>query len=105
MTCDPLIQELSQEYARWCQKKRPATPQFRAELLAIAREQRSEGYDAYARADGQPLTAEDRLHIRRARRGGYQAGRAYLLTVENEIEAKFWQLLAEFGIYPEGGKQ
>ena len=101
-----LIEDADRHYYYWTkQKKRPALPETRAALLQLAREQRQRDYADYTREDGLPLTAEDRLHIRHAQREGYLAGRAYIIEMENEIERRFWQMLAGWGLYPEGGRQ
>lgn len=94
---------IAQEYRQWCQKKRPATPAFRAELLRSARDNRD--YSTFARKDGLPLTPEDRRHIRLVNLQGHREYRAVLLRADEEAEVRFWQRLAKYGIRPEGGVQ
>jgi hypothetical protein len=93
---------IAQEYAQWCQKKRPASPELRAELLLGAKATRSR---LFARRDGQPMTPEDWRQLKQGQRARYRLAKAIALEVEAKMEADFWQFLSKYGLYPEGGLQ
>ncbi len=93
---------LAAEWNQWNQKKRPATPFLRAQLLDRLREQRAA---RFTRADGGALTPEDWRHIRQVQRESHRKFRSFCVALDAEAERSFWDLLKEFGITTEGGVQ
>lgn len=88
----------------FCQKKRPALPETRALMLELIREHR-DGIDAYAHANGTPLTKEERWKVRQMTHEIRRIARAHLLEAERQIEAMLWQTLMDIGCLPKGGLQ
>jgi hypothetical protein len=102
MSAKTAIQDFKYGHECWDQRKRPASPALRRELLRMAVERR---YAEYTRMDGSRLTAEDRAEIRKANREIHQMARRIFLEADAQVEARYWQLLGEFGIYGNGGLQ
>jgi hypothetical protein len=94
--------EFAADLNRWSQKKRPALPQIREELLSYAQELRSSDYE---HTDGTPITPEERKEIRAAQRALYRDMRVLLLDGERQIEAQFWAFFNDIGLRLEGGIQ
>lgn len=99
------IRDFASPHDLYCQKKRPATPAFRRELLRVARENRYMLTVEYNHKTGQPFTAEDRSFLRKSFRKCYMEARSLFVEADNRSEAAYWQMFAEYGIYTEGGLQ